>query len=94
MMFGHVKFDMGNQPPLSFVQGKDAGNQVRTICFCDRCCVSYVEKSEMSAEQLAKEAEAEKVMANYKDKLKKTEEDLIKRFTELKVQTKGKVEIN
>lgn len=88
LVFGHQKFMLTNDAPVvTLFQSKEAGNMVKHIRLCERCCAVYTESRQMTE----KELEAEKQYETAQDSAKKFLEEMLSKAQSSLVQDKNMV---
>lgn len=91
---GHIPFNTGADGVARVFQNKEVGNKYFDMHVCDRCGVMFGIKGELTPEELAEENRLEKLNDEFRAKMEKAKDELLKRFTEAKVSREGKTGLN
>lgn len=90
---GHTPF-IGTEPIVRVFQDKEVGNKYYDMHVCDRCGVMYGIKGELTPEELAEENRLEKLNAEFRARMEKAKDELLKRLTEARMSKEGKTALN
>lgn len=91
---GHIPFNTGSTAVARVFQDKEVGNKYFDMHVCDRCGVMFGIKGELTEAELAEETRLEKLNDEFRARMEKAKDELLKKLTEARVSKEGKTALN